>query len=132
MRTIKSILIVDDDDINNFINERLLHKLQIADEITVTNNGSDGIKCLQDHCFKSALSPELIFLDINMPVMDGFEFLKEFHKIEFRNKDQVTIAVLTTSSDVRDKEKMEQLGVKHYLNKPLTEEKILKFMSEIK
>jgi CheY-like chemotaxis protein len=125
---LKTILIVDDDSITNFINKRLLEKMKIADEVKVVNNGAEGVKCLYDHCFMSNKSPELILLDINMPVMDGFEFLRTFHSINFKNKEDVKIAVLTTSSHTKDKEKIEQLGVKCFVNKPLTEEKVRSFL----
>lgn len=125
---LKTILIVDDDAITNFINKRLLEKMNIADEVKVVINGAEGVKCLYDHCFESNRSPELILLDINMPVMDGFEFLKTFHSLDFRNKQEVKIAVLTTSSHTKDREKMEQLGVKCFVNKPLTEDKVRSFL----
>jgi CheY-like chemotaxis protein len=125
---LKTILIVDDDAITNFINKRLLEKMKIADEVKVVTNGAEGVRCLNDHCFESNLSPELILLDINMPVMDGFEFLRAFHSLDFKNKDEVQIAVLTTSSHLKDKEKIEQLGIKCFVNKPLTEEKVKNFL----
>jgi CheY-like chemotaxis protein len=122
------VLIVDDDEINNFINKRLLQKLEIASEVRVMTNGQQGINCLMHHCFAMEECPELILLDINMPVMDGFEFIEAFHTLNFENKDKVNIAVLTTSSNPIDKEKMGKLGIKYYLNKPLTEEKIHDFL----
>jgi CheY-like chemotaxis protein len=127
----KSVLIIDDDDINNHISERLLNKLNVADKISIARNGEEGIKCLQEYCTKTSICPDLILLDINMPVMDGFEFLKKFQLINFENKHKVIVAVLTTSSDPRDKIKMEAYGVEHYLNKPLTERAILKFIESI-
>jgi CheY-like chemotaxis protein len=125
----KSVLIIDDDEVNNYINERLLIKLNVADEISIARNGEEGIKCLIEHC--TTICPDLILLDINMPVMDGFEFLEKFQLINFENKHQVIVAVLTTSSDIRDKQRMESYGVVHYLNKPLTEQAILKFINSI-
>src|SRR5688572_25251165 len=102
--------------------------MKIADEVTVVNNGEEGVKCLYDHCFKTSLSPELILLDINMPVMDGFEFINAFNAIDFKNKDQVKIAILTTSSHSIDKERIAKLGVKCFVNKPLTEDKVNNFL----
>src|SRR6478736_2176562 len=115
MNKIKTILLVDDDSINNFLNRRLLEKMDVAEEIKVVNNGEEGIKCLYEHCFKTKQSPELILLDINMPVMDGFEFINAFNELNFQNKNDVTIAVLTTSSNPKDRDKMQKLGVKNYL-----------------
>jgi len=131
MNKIKTILLVDDDSINNFINRKLLEKMDVAEEIKIVNNGEEGIKCLYDHCFKTKMSPELILLDINMPVMDGFEFINTFNELQFQNKNEVTIAVLTTSSNPKDRDKMEKLGVRNYLSKPLTEIKIRDFLKSI-
>jgi CheY-like chemotaxis protein len=68
-KKLNTILLVDDDPINNFINQRLLEKMNIAGEVKVVMNGVEGIKCLHDHCFKTSISPDLILLDINMPIM---------------------------------------------------------------
>ncbi|HXA02955.1 MAG TPA: response regulator [Cytophagaceae bacterium] len=131
MNGIKSILIVDDDEINNFLHERLLRILKVTEQITIAINGANGIKCLE-YCFlKNERVPDLILLDINMPVMDGFEFLKNFRAMNFTNKEKIIIAVLTTSSDPGDRNKMEALGVRHYLYKPLTEQAILRLMDHL-
>lgn len=125
---IQALLLVDDDQITNYLNKRLLEKLDIAKEITVAMNGKEGIKCLEDHCFRTQTSPEVILLDINMPVMDGFEFIKTFKTLKFQNKENVTIAVLTTSTHPEDREKMKDMGVSHFISKPLTVEKINRLM----
>jgi CheY-like chemotaxis protein len=132
MKQIKSILIVDDDSITNYINVRMLRKLNIADEIFVTTNGEDGLKCLEENCLKTISSPTLILLDINMPVMDGFEFLQKFKSLNFINKDKVIIAILTILMNPRDQRKMKELGIKYYFNKPLTQRAVLQFLNEIK
>ena len=125
---LKTILLVDDDPITNFINQRLLEKMNIAEEVKVVTNGVEGVKCLRDHCFKTSISPDLILLDINMPIMDGFEFLEVFNSLDFKNKEEVVIAVLTTSTNSHDMEKIEKLGIKCFINKPLTEEKMRDFL----
>jgi CheY-like chemotaxis protein len=123
---------VDDDPITNFLQERVLKNMELAEEIRVVNNGEDGIKCLNEHfCFKSKRAPDIILLDINMPVMDGFEFLKTFNSLDFENKDNVVIAVLSTSTNEQDLSKMEVLGIHHYITKPLTEEKVNEFLLNI-
>jgi CheY-like chemotaxis protein len=127
-RKLKTILLVDDDPITNFINERLLTKMKLADEVKTVINGEEGVKCLHDHCFKTKISPELILLDINMPIMNGFEFLEAYKFIEFINKEEIVIAVLTTSENSEDKRRMAELGIKCFVNKPLTEQKINDFL----
>ena len=124
MSRVNSIMLVEDDQITNFINERLIKKLNITPEIKVSLNGKEALVKI-DECLKSNhLCPELIFLDINMPVMDGFEFLQNFQRLDFENKDRTIIVMLTTSSNSNDLEKLENLGHKDFLNKPLTEDKL--------
>lgn len=131
MNKIKNILLVDDDSITNFINKKLLDKLDIAEEIKIAFNGSQGINCLEGNCFTSKKTPEIVFLDINMPGMDGFEFVKNFNAINFNNKKNVIICVLTTSTNKDDHAKMQELGVKYFLNKPLTREKVEDFLKNV-
>jgi CheY-like chemotaxis protein len=121
---LKTILLVDDDPITNFINLRLIKKMDIVDEVTAVTNGEEGLKCLEGRCFKERISPDLILLDINMPIMNGFEFLEAYNSLQFKNKEKVVIAILTTSALSKDKKKMENLGIKYFVDKPLTEDKI--------
>lgn len=124
MSKLNSILLVEDDSITNFINERLLRKLDVADDIKIALNGYDAISCIQSIVNEGKNCPNLIFLDINMPVMDGFEFLNEFKKLEFENKEDVIIVVLTTSTNLSDIEKLKGSGNTDFINKPLTKEKV--------
>lgn len=126
MKKIEKILLVDDDSINNFINARLLKKLEIADEVNISLNGEEAINYLND----CSNCPQLILLDINMPVMDGFGFLDCYNTCACC-KNSPVIVVLTTSSNKRDLERLtEYPSVTAFLNKPLTEEKITKVVKE--
>jgi CheY-like chemotaxis protein len=121
MRKIKTVLLIDDDSINNFINERLIKKCQISEEVVVMLNGNEAILYLKEKLKIKESCPELILLDINMPVMDGFEFLAAFKNLDFANKSEVNIVMLTTSSNPHDMEKLNNSAISGYLNKPLTE-----------
>lgn len=119
---LNSVLLVDDDKINNYINERLIKKLNITEHIKVVTNGMEGMDYLKTQVDQNLPFPELILLDINMPVMDGFEFI-EAYKSTFKRK--VVIVVLTTSTNFKDIEKISNAeNVAGYLNKPLTEQKL--------
>lgn len=124
MPMIDSILLIDDDDVNNYINARLLKKLAITENVNVSVNGEEALKYLHRVNSDASEFPDLILLDINMPVMDGFEFLQQFSSINFTPKEPVVI-MLTTSSNEKD---MGQIAfyprVAGFLNKPLTEEKM--------
>ena len=120
------VLLVDDDGVTNFINHRLIKKLNLTTCIQSSMNGNEALRYIKDfssqndqHC------PELILLDINMPVLDGFEFLEEFEKLELKNRDKVKIIVLTTSTHQKDVMKIARDAKIGYINKPLTEEKLI-------
>lgn len=121
---INFILLVDDDPINNYLNLRLLDSLHVADEVKVCINGMEALEFLKS---LSDQSPDLILLDVNMPVLDGFEFLNAFDDLKITQKDNIKIVMLTTSSAMSDLEKIESLGYE-VINKPLTEEKILNIL----
>jgi CheY-like chemotaxis protein len=130
MKKIRTVLLVDDDSINNFINERLIKKCKISEEVVVMLNGHDAILYLKENLKREEACPELILLDINMPVMDGFEFLAAFQKLNFANKSEVDIIMLTTSSNPNDIERLSNAMISGYLNKPLTEGMLIGVMEK--
>lgn len=135
MKTIKCILLVDDDATTNFLNEELISDLGIADEVHVALNGQEALDYLNlKGKFKTAEknkypTPNLIFLDINMPLMDGFEFLEKYHKLPPNKKAEVVIIFLTTSDSHKDKLKqINDKTVSDYIEKPLKKNELLKIV----
>jgi CheY-like chemotaxis protein len=115
-------MLIDDDNINNFLNYRIIKKWDISNEIKILNNGKDAIKFIDYWYFTYNEYPELILLDINMPVMDGFEFLETLEKkYQFNNSK---IIVLTTADSYDDIAKMKNLGVRDFFSKPLNEDQL--------
>ncbi len=106
------ILLVDDDVIANFLHTRLIKKLNIATSIAVTQNGKEAMQYILN---KGA--PDMILLDINMPVMDGFEFLEVFFR-KCKDKDKTKIIVLSSSLSMRDRSIISSYGIP-FLTKPL-------------
>jgi CheY-like chemotaxis protein len=133
MPKVNCILLIDDDSINNFINERLIRKLNVANEIKIALNGEDGLAYITKHCSNNDGSscPELILLDINMPVMNGFDFIRAFENIDIKNKSKVKIIILTTSRNQKDVEILKSLGNFEFINKPLTEEKLFNCLAKV-
>ncbi|HTF82674.1 MAG TPA: response regulator [Cytophagales bacterium] len=124
-KMVNCTLLIDDDDINNFLNKRLINKLKISHDVKVVLNGAEALKFIDELCTEGKECPELILLDINMPVMNGFEFLKAYDKLEFANKPNVKVVMLTTSSNPYDLEKLHEYKVSGFINKPLTEENLM-------
>jgi CheY-like chemotaxis protein len=122
MKKVNCVMLIDDDNINNFLNYRIIKKWDISDEINIINNGKDAIRFIDTWHFNFQNYPELILLDINMPVMDGFEFIEALEKKQL--SDKIKVIVLTTADSIHDIERMKRLGINYYFNKPLNEEKI--------
>jgi CheY-like chemotaxis protein len=119
LRKIQKILLIDDDKITNYLNEKLILRLEMGREIVVKANGKDALVYLQD----AEVFPSLILLDINMPGMNAFDFIEEF-KRQGLDKKGTVIVILTISDDLDDMIRLKYLGKYSYVNKPLTEEKM--------
>lgn len=130
MKKLDSILLIDDDPISNFLTERLLLKLQAADHVKIALNGIQALETIEEICGEGKACPELILLDINMPVMSGIDFLQLFKQRKFKESEKTDIVVLSTSTHHKDQKQITAMGVKHILQKPLTESKLQKVWEE--
>ena len=124
MVKIDRILLVDDDNITNFLNVRLIKKMNLSSEIKIANNGQEALAYLKEAKTKRIPNPSLIFLDLNMPIMNGFEFINSIKGNKTWNKRPVII-VLSSSENKTEINVLKDLNVvSDFLVKPLTEEKI--------
>lgn len=119
-------MLVDDDDTTNYLNERLLKNLNAAEKILIMKDGEEAINYLTKACQLGRSDeqpcPDLIFLDIKMPVMDGFEFLDAFREANLELPQEFNIMMLTSSASFYDLEKLKQYPeVKKHYSKSLTE-----------
>ena len=126
---LQSLLLIDDDKVTNHINERLIRKLNITRDLIIKTNGQDALEYLRQRINHGNQLPDLILVDINMPIMDGFEFLFHFNKI-ITTDLHITVIMLTTSADKNDLDKAKTYSINAYLNKPLTEEKLKNLIQE--
>jgi len=126
---IETVLVIDDDADWCFIARLILQKAGVGKKIITANNGQEGIKTLQTMAANNEKLPELIFLDIKMPVMDGFEFLDELTKAAELDISQTRIFVCSSSSHPRDKERAALYPVAGFLTKPLTKEVIVDILN---
>jgi len=137
MKKINCILLVDDDPTTNFLNEELITELEIAEQIHIAYNGQEALDFInltgkyKGVSKKSHPRPNLIFLDINMPLMDGFEFLEHYNKLPKSKKADIIIVFLTTSDSQKDKVKAVVNNlVADFIEKPLRKEELMKIRDQ--
>ena len=135
MKKLNSVLLIDDDMATNFISKMLIKKAGITEHIETTLNGKEALDYLtnsgkyqkSDGIFPQ---PMLILLDINMPVMDGWEFAVAFSKLDEKQKEEIVIVLLTSSLNPDDKEKASNLSaISGFQNKALTMETLTSIMN---
>ena len=125
-----SIMLIDDNDIDNFINERLVKAYYFAKNVYVHTSTRSALEFLKNlEGTLEEMPPELIpthiLLDINMPILDGFHFLDEFEKLSPKLSSQIKVVMLTTSLNPMDIERSRQYkSVKKFIHKPLTENEL--------
>lgn len=122
------VLLVDDDKICNFITEATLNRLGVAEEIRAVLNGKEALEYINHELTGNRILPDIILLDLNMPLMNGFQFIESFKELDFPKKDKVKIVVLTSSENPEDIVKVKKLGINYYLTKPINESKLLEIL----
>lgn len=128
---LSTVLLVDDDPITNFVNERLLRRLNVSHEVLVATNGQLGLDLLAERCEKESVDcPALVLLDMKMPVMDGLAFLEAFMQLPLRQQHPIVIVLLTSTQLERDLGQHRHLPVTDYLTKPLTPDKVTHLLSQ--
>lgn len=114
-------MLVDDDPDDNYIHQLVIDEWGHCDAVRVAENGTGALAYLSDTEASDYIRPEVILLDINMPGMNGFEFLDEYHKLDDELKSHVVVMMLTTSLSPVDAQRAGRFDeVTGYRNKPLT------------
>ncbi|MCB0506196.1 MAG: response regulator [Cyclobacteriaceae bacterium] len=122
-------MLVDDNDTDNFISRRIIEITKFSDEVIVKNSGKGALDYLDENKDNPGALPDIIFLDINMPIVDGFVFLYEYEKFGNTVKDKCRVIILSSSDNKRDIDKIVNNDyVIKFVTKPLTE----KTLEEIK
>ncbi|MBU2946631.1 response regulator [Zobellia uliginosa] len=119
-----SILLVDDDEINNILHSVFINKLDLDIEVNTVVNGQEAIDFILSEKEDELVLPCMVMLDLKMPVMNGWEFMKAYEDLVPKElKDQITIVLVTTSDDQEDRDKaMINEFVDDFSQKPLSDE----------
>ncbi|RMG23266.1 MAG: response regulator [Bacteroidetes bacterium] len=113
-------MLVDDNEIDNIINEKIIEANGFAENILVFQTGQEALDYLAAHQDEADSLPEIVFLDINMPIMDGFQFLDDFENFSDTVLEKCKIIMLSSSISPKDIDRAASSRyVKKYLNKPL-------------
>ncbi len=113
-------MVVDDDPICTLIVRKLAQLSMSFEQVLAARDGAEALALIKVAAAGNANRPDIILLDLNMPVMDGCSFLKAFNALQWEGKDDVSIFVLSSSDYAEDKARVRALGVENYLPKPLT------------
>ncbi len=123
MKKIKNVLLIDDSESDNFYHARKIRKMGITDNIHISYSGEEALEYLKSKLDGVYPQPTLIFLDINMPGMNGWEFLEAYENLKVSQQGEVVLTMLSNSIDERDRAKANGFkSVKGYYSKPLSEE----------
>ena len=125
------ILLVDDDEATNFLHKIVVQRSECTNHLEVALNGEEALQYLHSAYNDAHPRPDLILLDINMPIMNGWEFLDEYQKLKPEQKSKTVIVMLTTSLNPDDRQRSSEIPeINGFKNKPLDEEVLLNILKE--
>jgi len=119
-------MLIDDNEIDNFINKKMMEGCNFSEHIYVHTSGKSALEFMKNletmGNHGKSIFPKIIFLDINMPIMDGYQFISEFEKFPDEFKKDTSIVILTTSLNPDDGVKSGKISyIIKFINKPLTQ-----------
>lgn len=124
MKKLGKVMLIDDDDVTNFYNKTILEQMNCCDEIIVFEEAVRALEFLKNEHD----SINLILLDVNMPIMNGWDFIEAYRLIPSDKKAKI-VMMLSSSANSEDRERAERIElIKKFINKPLTEEAIQEVM----
>jgi CheY-like chemotaxis protein len=132
MTKLPAVMLVDDDQTTNYLNRLLLEKMAVTDHILVAHDGREALNLLATHCQPpTPQCPRLILLDVNMPGLNGIQFLEAYQQLPLAAQNTIVIVMLTTSLHPRDVQRVQELNtVAGFVTKPLTTAKMEAILAE--
>lgn len=115
----KNVLLVDDDYVTNFVNKKMLERTGLCSNIQIAMNGAEALDLLKQNAIDGKPNPDVILVDINMPIMGGFSFIAAFNELSLLNKSKIQIVILSSSDDPKDIAKAKKLDIKCF-TKPIS------------
>jgi CheY-like chemotaxis protein len=132
MKYLKNILLVDDDEVFIYLTEKMILQSNLARLISKFYNGLDALNFIKENVATPEHLPEMILLDLSMPIMDGWQFLHEYGKISPEISRGITIYICTSSISDDDIRRAKQISaISDYLIKPVTKEKFIEIVSNL-
>lgn len=123
MRKFTNVLLIEDDPITIMVCDRIIKMTGFAEQVQSKENGQEAIKYIKSIIEDETTFPEIIFLDINMPVMNGWDFLQEFDALKSKIPALPRIFILSSTVDPEDYKRAEEFDtVAGFISKPLTQE----------
>lgn len=124
--------IVDDDDIYQFTIKKTIKHFDLAENIVSFNDGEEALNFILENLNEDKELPDVILLDINMPIMDGFQFMEEYTKIKPKLGKSITIYMVSSSIDDADIEKTKRISeISEYIVKPIQETQLKSIIEKL-
>ena len=131
MKKLKSVLLIDDDEVTNYINTLILNKADCFEEIHAYRDGRAALNFLSELIEKKRPLPEILLLDVNMPKMSGWEFMEEYGQLDRKHLERTMVIMLSMSLNPDDQLKLVEYDlVKGFKSKPLSVEIIQELVEE--
>ncbi len=132
MGTIKKLVVIDDDEVFTFLTTKAIEKTQLVDDIKVFHNGLEALNFLKENENNLEELPEVILLDLSMPIMDGWQFLDEFVKLNPKIGKKIVIYVCSSSISPDDIKKAKEIStVSDYIIKPVSKEMLAEIIKKL-
>lgn len=132
MIPLKKLALIDDDDVYVFLTTKAIEKTNIAEVTNVFNNGWDALNFLKENADNPDLLPEIIFLDLSMPIMDGWQFLEKYVKLSPKIATKIVIYICTSSISPDDIIKAREIGsVSDFIIKPIPKDKLIEIIKKL-
>jgi CheY-like chemotaxis protein len=120
----KQVILIDDDEVFVFLTKKIIERADEDVQLSVFSNGQEAIDYLKEAALNTELLPDIILLDLNMPVMDGWEFLNIYKTFNLSQKKRIALYIVTSSISPYEVERAKNIEEVHeFIIKPIAKEK---------